>query len=273
MVFPLNAQDPGKIKTPDLITIPAGPFIAGSDRMEREAVYRLDEKAYGHSRTRDGRWYEGERTKQTLTTAAYQITRTPITNQQYALYIADTGAKPPVVERKTWASYGLVHPYSRTLRFQWKNGHPLKGREQHPVVLVTHQDAENYARWLTMKTGKKWALPTETEWEKAARGTDGRRFPWGNTFDPRKLNSHDRGPFDTVPVGSFENGASPYGLLDGAGQVYEWTEDKKGKNRYMVKGGGSWDDKGCGVCRPAARHSRPQNLKHILIGFRLVVRP
>ena len=71
-------------------------------------------------------------------------------------------------------------------------------------------------------------------------------------------------------MGSYPSGASPFGLLDGAGQVFEWTSTPKGKSRYLVKGG-SWDDKGCGVCRPAARHGRPKYIKHILIGFRLVM--
>jgi formylglycine-generating enzyme required for sulfatase activity len=83
------------------------------------------------------------------------------------------------------------------------------------------------------------------------------------------LNSHDRGGFDTVPVGRYPRGASAFGLLDAAGQVFEWTATAHGRGHYTVKGG-SWDDKGCGVCRPAARHGRPQNIRHILIGFRLV---
>ena len=70
-------------------------------------------------------------------------------------------------------------------------------------------------------------------------------------------------------MGRFAAGASPFGLYDAAGQVFEWTATPAGTGRFMVKGG-SWDDKGCGICRPAARHSRPAGLKHILIGFRLV---
>ncbi|MBI3451902.1 MAG: SUMF1/EgtB/PvdO family nonheme iron enzyme, partial [Rhodospirillales bacterium] len=96
-----------------------------------------------------------------------------------------------------------------------------------------------------------------------------RRFPWGDAFDPARLNSHDRGPFDTTPVGRYSDGASPYGMLDAAGQVFEWTATPDGDARYIVKGG-SWDDRGCGICRPAARHSRPAGIKHILIGFRVV---
>jgi formylglycine-generating enzyme required for sulfatase activity len=137
------------------------------------------------------------------------------------------------------------------------------------VVLVSHADAEAYAAWLSERTGARWRLPTEHEWEKAARGTDGRWFPWGNDWKPRHLNSADRGPFDTMPVGSFPHGTSPFGMLDPAGQVFEWTASAAGAARFVVKGG-SWDDKGCGVCRPAARHARPADLKHILIGFRLV---
>ena len=72
-----------------------------------------------------------------------------------------------------------------------------------------------------------------------------------------------------MPVGAFPDGASVYGLLDAAGQVFEWTATPAGPGRFLVKGG-SWDDKGCGVCRPAARHGRPASIKHILIGFRLV---
>ncbi len=99
------------------------------------------------------------------------------------------------------------------------------------------------------------------------RGTDGRLYPWGNSYHARFLNNNDQGPFSTMRVGSFPQGASPYGVLDGAGQVFEWTCDVSRK-RATVKGG-SWDDHG-DVCRPAAGHTRPVNLKHILIGFRLV---
>ncbi|MHA1537048.1 MAG: formylglycine-generating enzyme family protein, partial [Alphaproteobacteria bacterium] len=165
-----------------------------------------------------------------------------------------------------------IHPYRRTRKFVWKDGRPPAGRLDHPVVMVSHGDARAYAAWLTRATRWRWRLPREGEWEKAARGADGRRFPWGNRYDAGLLNSHDTGPFDTRTVGRYPRGASPFGMLDAAGQVFEWTATLQRRGRYIVKGG-SWDDKGCGICRPAARHARPQGIKHILIGFRLIREP
>ncbi len=263
------AADTMPVPVPEVVRVPAGPFVMGSDRAEREAAYRLDEAAYGHSRTRQWRWYENEPPRHREETGAYFITRTPITNAQYAAFVRATGHPAPDVDPETWRGYRLIHPYARTRRHAWHRNEPPPGRARHPVVLVSQADARAYARWLSEVTGASWRLPTEREWEKAARGTDGRRFPWGDVFDPGRLNSHDAGPFDTVPVGRFPEGASPFGVLDAAGQVYEWTATPAGEGRAIVKGG-SWDDRGCGICRPAARHGRPLELKHILIGFRLV---
>jgi formylglycine-generating enzyme required for sulfatase activity len=251
------------------VSVTYGVFFMGSDPAEREAAYRLDEKAYGHSVTREKGWYDNELSRGTHRLSSYEIGRNLVSNRAYAAFVADTGRRAPDVDAATWAGYGLVHPFERTRRFAWVNGRPPTGREDHPVVLVSRDDARAYAVWLSARNNRcTWRLPSEAEWEKAARGPTGQRFPWGNEFDPNRLNSHDRGPFDTVPVGTFTNGASPYGMLDAAGQVFEWTDTESAPGKAIVKGG-SWDDKGCGVCRPAARHSRPVELKHILIGFRL----
>ncbi len=269
LVMPALPVRSADFEAPATVVVPAGAFIAGSDRAEREAAYRLDEAAYGHSVTREQRWYEGEGPRQRVELPAFAITRTPISNRLYAAFVAATGHAAPDVDARTWASYGLVHPFARTRRHAWTGGQPPPGRENHPVVLVSRHDAAAFAAWLSAETGRRWRLPSALEWEKAARGADGRLFPWGNDWDATRLNSHDAGPFDTLPLGSFPSGASPYGLLDAAGQVFEWTASPAGPGRFLVKGG-SWDDKGCGVCRPAAAHSRPANLRHILIGFRLV---
>ena len=263
----VQAEQPGSL-VPAVVEIPAGAFISGSDRTEREFAYTLDEVAYGHQATRTRGWYEREAQRGESHTRAYSIVRTPVTNAQYAAFVKATGHRVPAVSAALWASFGVIHPFERTRQFAWSDGVP-PSRGNHPVVLVSREDAEAYARWLSQLTGQKWRLPSELEWEKAARGTDGRYFPWGNDFDAALLNSHDAGPFTTTDVGTFTAGGSPFGMLDAAGQVFEWTSDNRGETRGIVKGG-SWDDKGCGVCRPAARHARPVGIKHILIGFRVI---
>ena len=267
-----GAAGAGPPPEPELAAVPAGPYVRGSDRAEREAAYLLDEAAYGHNRTRTGKWYQNEPARHTAELPAFEIARSPITNSQYAAFVVATGHRFPDVDPATWRGYRLIHPYPRTRRHAWTGGAYPPGRGDHPVVLVAHGDARAYAAWLSEVTGRRWRLPSEAEWEKAARGPEGGRFPWGWAWRPARLNSHDRGPFDTTPVGAYPAGASPYGLLDAAGQVFEWTATPAaGAGEPFIVKGGSWDDSGCGVCRPAARHGRPAALKHILIGFRLVV--
>jgi len=260
-------------EVPETVTIPAGSFIEGSDRAEREYGYKLDEAAYGHSRTRQWKWYERDRKRAEVYLPVFEISRTLVTNRLYEAFVTETGHRVPDASRTLWDSYGLIHPYQRMLRHAWKGGVIPHGREDHPVVMVSHDDATAFTAWLSEKTGDTWRLPTQQEWEKAARGTDGRYFPWGDAFDETRLNSHDAGPFDTMPVARFPDGNSPYGVTDMAGQVFEWTGDVADNGKVWVKGGGSWDDRGCGICRAAARHARPADLKHILIGFHLVREP
>lgn len=244
-----------------MVTVPAGEFWMGSRVEEREYGYRLDETLHGSTVARRRQWFEVE-TRQRLNLPVFRIDRNLVTNADYARFIAATGHHAPFVSEEVWRGYRLVHGYAAVRRFLWRDRRPPAGREQHPVVLVSHVDAVAYCTWRGSR------LPTEAEWEKAARGTDGRYFPWGNAFDARLLNSEDGGPFDTVPVGRYLDGQSPYGVLDMAGQVFEWTSTlfRTEPPRYVVKGG-SWDDFP-GVTRSAARHGRPQHLKHILVGFR-----
>ncbi|RMH23308.1 MAG: hypothetical protein D6698_00010 [Gammaproteobacteria bacterium] len=238
--------------------VPAGPFVQGSDRQEREYAYRLDEARGSHA-ARQYQWFENE-SRQTVTLPAFLIDLLPVTQYNYLQFVQATGYPPPRVTEKVWKGFGLAHSYDEVRRFLWQKNKPPHQREQHPVVLVSHQDAEAYCLWL----GKR--LPTAAEWEKAARGTEGRYFPWGDQFDARYLNSQDKGPYDTEPVGQHPEGKSPYGVLDMAGQVFEWTATPCPDDRFVVKGG-SWDDFP-GVTRSAAWHCRPAALRHILIGFR-----
>lgn len=254
---------------PTLMLIPNSVFHIGSTEAERELAYRLDETAYQSPVTREQNWYEYELPLQQVRTRGFYMTQTPITNRQYGAFITETAMAAPDVDFVDWESYGLNKKFELTRKYAWVNGTYPPGREDHPVVLISYSDAQAYARWLSHKTGQYWRLPTEREWELGARGLDGRAYPWGNKFNPAKANSADLGPYDTMPVGSFPRGASPFGLLDMAGQVYEWTSTPGEKGRMTVKGG-AWDDRGCGVCRVGARHHRRADMKHILIGFRLV---
>lgn len=268
-----RTQSPEQIsklrEMPTLVAIPHSIFYIGSAEPQREAAYHIDEDAYGSPVTHQQNWYEHELPRQKVRVNKFFITQTPITNYQYGAFIKDTHREAPDVDIVDWNAYGVNHSYESTRKYAWgPEGYPV-GRDEHPVVLVSYDDARSYAQWLSVKTKKYWRLPSENEWELAARGLDGRAYPWGNNFNPAKANTSDLGPHDTLPVGSFPRGASPFGVFDMAGQVYEWTTTPGEKGRMVVKGG-AWDDRGCGVCRAAARHHRRADMKHTIIGFRLV---
>lgn len=132
----------------------------------------------------------------------------------------------------------------------------------HPVVEVSWADADAYC------TSLKKRLPTALEWEKAARGTDGRLYPWGNSFDSKKANTSDAGPGATTPVGSFKDGASPFGLLDMAGNVWEWTNTTTGeRNEYNETMGGSFFDDASKAKTFSTLQSIPDDI-HTYVGFR-----
>ncbi len=252
-----------------MVTIPAGPALIGSTPEEREYGYRLDETLHQSDVARQNQWFESE-TRRQVTLPGYALDVTPVTNAAYAQFVQHTGHRAPFVSAAEWQSSQLLHEYLTVQKFLWSQGQPPPGRALHPVVLVSHADAMAYCAWRGQRDGRPLRLPSEEEWEKAARGPHGHYFPWGDTFDASRLNSADAGPFDTVPVGQYPQGQSPYGVLDMAGQVFEWTTTPFTTTplRYTVKGG-SWDDYP-GVTRAAARHGRPAALKHILVGFRCV---
>jgi len=138
-----------------------------------------------------------ERPQRKVYLDAYYIDIYCITNSQFARFVEETG-------------YKTLSPWRRYFK---------PGRENHPVIYVSWQDAVAYCEW----AGKR--LPTEAEWEKAARGTDGRLFPWGNEFDLSRLNIAESGYGTTVPVDAYPQGVSPYGCYNMAGNVWEWCAD------------------------------------------------
>ncbi len=249
------------------VDIPASNFLMGSTPAQIEKGYRISQQGYGHDGVREAHWFDSEAPQMTAHTKAFKIMKTPVTQAEYAVFINETGHRAPFVSPKQWQSYHLVHSYNHVKPYLWLDKKMPQNKANHPVVLVSLDDAQAYAHWLAKKTGRDLRLPSEKQWEKAMRGSQGLLYPWGNTYHADYLNNADKKPDGTLPVGSFPQASSPYGVLDGAGQVFEWTRDIK-NGRATVKGG-SWDDYG-GVCRPAAHHQRPITLKHILIGFRLV---
>lgn len=126
---------------------------------------------------------------------SYKIDKHLVTNAEYALFVAETGYRAPL---------------------NWPNGKIPEGLKLHPVTMVSWFDATAYTDWA------KKRLPTEAEWEKAARGTDGRRWPWGDKMDSSFLNTYyNKG--STTKIDAYPQGASPYGVLDMSGNVQEWV--------------------------------------------------
>lgn len=168
-----------------------------------------------------------ERPPRRLALPGFYIDRFEVTHELYAKFLAATGHEAPV---------------------DWPQGKMPEKLARFPVVNVTFADAQAYAKW----AGKR--LPTEMEWEKAARGTDGRIYPWGNSAAGKKVGAGADAGEKIHPVGSFADDVSPYGVRDMAGNVWEWTsswydaypgneglEIQYGKKYKVIRGGGGID--------------------------------
>ena len=205
-----------------------------------------------------------EEPQRSVTLDAYAIGIYHVTNMQYAQFVEATGYRQPLY---------------------W--GDDRFNSADFPVVGVSWYDAINLLEWLSSATGETYRLPTEAEWEKAARGTDGREYPWGNVWDASKANTSESRLKKLTPVGSYPDGISPFGCYDMAGNAYGWCSDwfhidtykyspadnpmGAVEGRRKVIRGGSWLPRGEFAARCANRAAHEPIRAVHNVGFRIAI--
>ena len=260
----------------DYVYVPAGAFKMGDNFGDGEAR---------------------ERPVHTVDLDAFYVGKFEITNGDWKKFRDDPGYENP----KFWPE-GRVFPKTQVTYWNDARNHGggTPNSDPYPVLGVNWDSATAYCNWLSAKSGKKYRLPTEAEWEKAARGTDQRRYPWGNTIDHSYANFVGFAPFDTgLPPGYFDgekrgevqthSNASPYGAFDMAGNVMEWCQDwysrtyysispkknPKGpeSGAYRVMRGGSFFMEEFDLRTYARAAAWPSFQEHRMVGFRAVREP
>ncbi|MBI5564433.1 MAG: SUMF1/EgtB/PvdO family nonheme iron enzyme [Chloroflexi bacterium] len=255
--FPIStAPDGTRYIFPPITAVTAGPFEMGSHKDEPGAYDDEYSKATKNKR-------------HVVQVDDFSPGVYPITNAEYHCFVTATAREAPR---------------------HWRNGEVPPGLENHPVVYVSWRDALAYGEWLSKLSGTLVRLPTEAEWEKAARWAvskkSARRYPWGDEWDAGRCNTSEEGPGGTTPVGIYPDGASPSGLLDASGNVLEWVqskwadypynaqdgrEDLSGDESRVVRGGSWIGTEGSARC--AYRdHYRPDS-RLVSLGWRVVVFP
>lgn len=242
----LLTADLGWENTQDLTTPPVGEVISplghaldSTDDCVREAAFQVLDAIVD---VPTGSVLIGDELTP-LPVGAFQIGRYPVTNAQYQRFVQETGHPAP----QSWE--GDVYP---------------EKKGDHPVTWVTVEDAEVYTAW----TG--FRLPTFEEWTRAARGDDGRRFPWGDEIDKPRCNTAELGAGGTTPVGAFPDGVSPVGCYDMMGNVWEWTStwyDEEERNFRVVCGGAWYYNHDASTCTSFDYFS--VNYTEFIIGFRV----
>jgi formylglycine-generating enzyme required for sulfatase activity len=205
----------------DLVYVPAGSFKMGDNFND------------GESR---------ERPVHVVDLEAFYIAKYETSNGEWKKFLNDSGYADP----KFWPGGKVVpkdqNPYWNDAE---NHGGGTPGADNYPAMSINWDSAVAYCKWLSAKTGKKYRLPTEAEWEKAARGADQRRYPWGNEIDPSYANYINAHRTNTIaPVGFYDgskrgellthNNASPFGAYDMAGNVLEWCSDWYDRDYYAV---------------------------------------
>jgi toxoflavin biosynthesis protein ToxD len=227
-----SATEPNKTaQLPEMVFVPEGECVLGTSGAQVLAMLQKEDWA---KEWQDKGLFQVEQPQHTVMLPAFRIAVAPVTTAEYQTFVWETGQKVP----KGWDGF----------RFPEEKG-------DHPVVNVSLQDAKAYCAWLGKTLGDTFRLPTEAEWEKAARGNDGRMYPWGEEFDPWRCNTLESAKNGTVPIRSYSPaGDSPFGCVDMAGNVFEWTSsllaaypysqkvqaDQANPNVKYVVRGGAW---------------------------------
>ncbi|MEI7642904.1 MAG: SUMF1/EgtB/PvdO family nonheme iron enzyme [Chloroflexales bacterium] len=205
-IAPTPSQTPLPAWVPALVKVAAGSFLMGSS--DTDTLADSDEKPQ-HSRELPDYW----------------IGKTEVTNAQFRPFVEGDG----YTNKDYWTKAGWDwREAEKIVKPGFWDDSQWNGDTQ-PVVGISWFEAVAYCHWLSAQTGHEFRLPSEAEWEKAARGTDGQIWPWGNTWEANRVNSKEAGVEKTTPVGQYPDGASPYGALDMAGNAYEWVATKYGK--------------------------------------------
>ena len=244
----------------EMVKVEAGPFTRGS---------------------KEGEGYDFERPAREIYLDAFEIGKYPVTNREFKGFVDDGGYK----KEEFWTPEGWQwREKEKILEPKYWHDRQWNG-PNFPVVGISWFEADAFCKWLSHKTGKQYRLPSEAEWEKAARGKDRRAYPWGNKFGEKKCNSGELGLGRTSPVGIFPEGKSPYECLDMAGNVLEWCLDwfsgsyyEKSPDRnpqgplegaLRVLRGGSWIYL-ADYCRSAYRLTLVPAYRDLSFGLRLL---
>jgi formylglycine-generating enzyme required for sulfatase activity len=213
-------------------------------------------------------------------TAEFQIANVPVTVSQYAVFV-DSKA---VTDKRWWSDEGWewlkgnADGWGREDRSMPEGWEIQLKRPFRPITGITAYEADAYCKWLGSIKNKSIRLPTELEWEYAARGDDGRPFPWGENFDSSFANTLESETLDSLDAGSRTNDVSPFGLLDMCGNVQQWTtsfyaplkDEVVPTGPLRVARGGSFNDSAFGA-RTSYRRAYPPGFFYPFLGFRIVV--
>jgi formylglycine-generating enzyme len=255
------------VAAPNLARIPAGDFLMGASDAEAD-----------------------QRPVHRVTVGEFFMGRFPVTNDEYDRFVRATGHRAPSIDDLPAIASGPLEAVFRDLAapYVWRDGRPPPGHANHPVVLVRYDDAVAYCAWSSEATRRIVRLPTEAEWEKAARGgAEGQRYPWGDEFDPARCSylsdasaKRQRG---TRPTGTYPPNA--YGICDMIGNVWEWVSDWYDAGYYgqeqqrdpggpptgtlRVVRGGSWVTDDIAMLRLSYRHKVPPDTYAYSVGFRI----